>query len=239
MSNPERARDQQRRSLAWRFAINLLATLAWCGAMFWTRRPALDQFEICGFISLILAGLWAVLGWRMLTLMRRDPKPRRLRWVPAMAVAFLLAPYTFLRAGSDMFTLSLRYHLGRAGDAERVRAAFNQWVAAQPVSSMGSKLLFDQVTPDGTTLVAIPAAQYPPEVRYIHERFPSRFGMTWKDKDVDVARLDNVTVLTTTDIMIGPPGWEPKGGLTAWHRVRGSRRKLADGIWVQFGTYDK
>jgi len=39
--------------------------------------------------------------------------------------------------------------------------------------------------------------QLPAEVRYIHEQFPSRFGMTWKD----VAHLDNLSVLTTTDIL--------------------------------------
>lgn len=39
--------------------------------------------------------------------------------------------------------------------------------------------------------------------------------------------------------MIGPPGWQPQGGETLWDRITGSRRKLADGIWVQFGLYDK
>jgi hypothetical protein len=133
-------------------------------------------------------------------------------------------------------TLSLRYHLARAGGAEKVRAAFNQWVVSRPVfdASDGRKFLFAQAMPSGS-VVPLPGGQYPAEVRYIHERFPSRFGMTWKD----VAYLDNVSVLTTTDIMIGPPGWQPEGGVTVWHRIFGSRRKLADGIWVQFGTYNK
>jgi hypothetical protein len=232
----ERIAEEQRRSLAWCVAVAFLATLAWCLTMFWTRRPALDYFCIFGFMPLILAAVWVVLGWQMLAFMWRYPQSRRLRWIAVIVLAFLLAPYSLLRAGSDMFTLSLQYHLWRAGGADKVQAAFNQWVASQPVldTSDGRKLLFGQATPDGSIL-RIPAAQYPPEVRYIHERFPSRFGMTWKD----AAYLDNVSVLTTTDIMIGPPGWAPEGGVTAWHRIIGSRRKLADGIWVQFGTYNK
>jgi hypothetical protein len=236
MPKPVQTPEEQRRSLAWCFAIGLLATSAWCFTMFWTRRPALDYFCVFGFMPLILASVWVVLGWQMLALMRQCPPPRRLRWMALIILAFLLAPYSLLRAGSDMFTLSLRYHLGRAGGADNVRAAFNEWVANRPLydPSNGRKLLFSEVTPE-RSIVPLPAAQYPPEVRYIHERFPSRFGMTWKD----VAYIDNVSVLTTTDIMIGPPGWEPEGGVSVWHHATGSRRKLADGIWVQFGTYNK
>lgn len=231
----ERTPKEQRRSLAWCAGIALLATAAWCLTMFWTRRPALDYFCVCAFLPLILAAVWVVLGWQMLTLLRRHPQPRRLRWMAVTAIAFLLAPYSLLRAGSDMFTLSLRYHLWRAGGAEKVRAAFNHWVAGRPVFDPSNrKFLFDELTAD-RNIVRLPVTQLSPEVRYMHERFPSRFGMTWKD----VAYLDNVSVLTTTEIMIGPPGWEPEGGVTAWHRIIGSRRKVADGIWVQFGTYNK
>ena len=135
-----------------------------------------------------------------------------------------------------MFALSVRYHLARAGGADKVRAAFNQWIADRPVfdASNGRKLLFSQAMPGGN-IVSLPVGQYSKEVRCIHERFPSRFGMTWKD----VAYIDNVSVLTTTDIMIGPPGWEPENGTTIWNHIFGSRRKLADGIWVSIGTYNK
>lgn len=236
MPKPEQTPEQQRRGLAWCVAVSVFATLAWCLAMFWTRRPALDYFCIFAFTPVVLAAVWVVLGWETLALVRRHPPPRRLRWMAVITLAFLLAPYSLLRAGSDMFTLSLRYHLGRAGGAEKVRAAFNQWVAGRPVfdRSNGRKMLFRQVTADGS-IVRLTAAEQPPEVRYINARFPSRFGMTWDD----VAYLDNVSVLTTTDIMIGPPGWEPEGGVTVWHRIAGSRRRIADGIWVQFGTYNK
>lgn len=204
--------------------------------MFWTRRPALDYFCVLGFTRWILAIVWVVIGCKTLTLVRRHPPPRALRWIPVIVLAFLLAPYSLLRAGSDMFTFSVRYHLWRAGGPDEVRAAFNGWVASQPPydPSNGRKFLFSRVTPGGD-IIRLPAAEFPPEVRYIQERFPTRWGTTWND----VAFLDNVTVLTTTDIMIGPPGWEPEGDLTIWHRIIGSRRKLADGIWIQFGTYSK
>jgi len=228
--------QEQRRVLLWGVAVASIATLAWCFTMFWTRRPALDYFCVCAFIPWFLALAWLVLGWQLLALMRRHPQPRRLRLITITLLAFFLAPYSLLRAGSDMFTLSLRYHLWRAGGAEKVRGAFNQWVGGRPVydASNGRKLLFGQVTAGGN-IVRLPVTQLPPEVRYIHERFPSRFGITWND----VARLDNVSVFTTTDIMIGPPGWRPEGGATLWDHVTGNRRKLADGIWVSFGVYNK
>jgi len=228
--------EQHRRFLLWGVGVTLAVTFAWWFGMFWTCRPALDYFCVCGFLPLILAAVWVGLGWQLVALMRRYPQPHRFRLTAVILLAFFLAPYSLMRAGSDMFTLSLRYHLWRAGGAEKVRAAFNQWVASQPVDdpSNGRKLLFDQVIPNGK-IVRLPVSQLPPEVRYIHERFPSRFGATWQA----VAHLDNVSVLTTTDIMIGPPGWQPEGGATVWHHIIGSRRKVADGIWVAFGTYNK
>ena len=87
----------------------------------------------------------------------------------------------------------------------------------------------------GGNIVPLPSAQMPPEVRYIHEHFPTPLSRTWHD----AAHLDNVYVLTTTDIMIGPPGWEPEGGDKLLYRIVGSRRKLGDGVWLQFGVYAK
>jgi hypothetical protein len=232
----ERTPDRQRRGVAWCAAAALLATSAWCFAMFLARRPALDYFCVLGFAPLILAALWLVVGWQMLALVPRSPVSHRLRLAAAATLSLLLAPYVFVRAGSDMFTLSVRYHLVRAGGADKVRAAFNHWVAGRPAydRANGRKLLYAEVAPDGSA-VPLPEAAYPAVIRYIHERFPCRWGTT---RD-EVAVLDNVSVLTTTDIMIGPPGWEPEGGLTTWHRIIGSRRKLADGVWVQFGAYAK
>lgn len=228
--------EQQRRALTQAIAVVFLATLAWCFAMFWARVPALDYFCIFAVTPLFLATVWVILGARLLSLLWRYPHLRQARTIAVVAVAFLLAPYCLLRAGTDMFTLSLRYHVARAGGAEKVQAAFNHWVASRPVFEQGdgSRFLYLERTPDGRT-VPLPAAQYPPEVRYIKERFPSRFGMSRND----VAYIDNVSVFTTTYIAIGPPGWEPEGGITLLDRVLGSRRKIADGIWVTFGTYNK
>jgi hypothetical protein len=232
----ERTPDEQRRILLWWVAVTAMATFAWLLAMFWTRRPALDYFCVCGFLPLLFGLIWPVLGWQLLTLARRYRQPHRHRLVAVILLAFFLGPYSLMRAGSDMFTLSVRYHLWRAGGAEKVRAAFNQWVASQPLydPSNGRKLVFDQVKPGGN-IVPLPVAQMPAEVRYIHRQFPTGLSMTWDD----VAHLDSVSVLTTTDIMIGPPGWEPDGGEKILYRIVGSRRKLADGIWVQFGVYAK
>lgn len=228
--------EEQRRVLLWCVAVTTVVMLAWWFAMFWTRRPAIDYLCVCAFMPGFLASAWLVLGWQLLMLLRRYPQPHRLRLILVMLLTFFLSPYSLMRAGSDAFTVSVRYHLWRAGGADKVRASFNQWVAGQPVYDAGSgrKLLFAQATSEGD-LAALPTTAFPPEVRYFHDRFPSRFGMTWRD----VAYLDNVSVLTTTDIMIGPPGWEPEGGATLWGHVLGSRRKLADGIWVQFGMYRK
>lgn len=232
----ERTPEEQRRGLLWWVAITSLATFIWWFAMFWTRQPALDYFCVSAFLPLLFASIWLALGWQLLTLVRRYAQPHQLRLIAVILLAFFLAPYCPIRAGSDMFTLSVRYHLWRAGGAAKVRAAFNQWVASQPVDAPGDdqKMLFAQVKPGGN-IVPLPVAQLPAEVRYIHRQFPSRFGMTSND----VAYLDNVSAFTTTDIMIGPPGWQPQGGETLWDRITGSRRKLADGIWVQFGLYDK
>lgn len=219
-------------------AVGLMATLAWWLAMFWTGQPAIDSPFFFAFLPFVFFVIWPNLGWHLLRLTRRHPQPHRRRMTALILLAFFLGPYSMMRAGCDMFTLSVRYHLWRAGGAERVRAAFNQWVAAQPPEGPGSdqKMLFAQLKPGGN-IVRFPAAQLPPEVRYIHKQFPSRFdfGAAWKN----VAHLDNVYALTTTDILIGPPGWEPQGGETLWNRITGDRRKVADGIWVQFGLYDK
>jgi hypothetical protein len=230
--------EQERRFLLWCIAITFLAMVAWCFTMFWTRRPALDYFCVFAFTPMILATVWVILGWQLLSLIRRYPQPHRRRMIAVVILAFLLAPYSLIRAGADMFTLSVRYHLWRAGGADKVRIAFNQWVATRPeYDATGRKMLFDQLTPGtgGGNIVRLPVTQFPPEVRYMHERFPSRFGTTWED----VAYLDNVTALTTTDIMIGPAGWEPDGDLSLWSQITGSRRKVADGIWIQFGVYNK
>jgi hypothetical protein len=232
----ERTPEEQRRGLMRCVAVTSVAMFIWMVAMFWTRRPALDYFCICGFLPLLFALNWPILGWQLLTLTRRYSQPHRRRLIAVVLLAFFLGPYSMVRAGCDMFTLSVRYHLWRAGGAEKVRAAFNQWVASQPPEGPGSdqKMLFTQLKPGGN-VVPLPLAQLPPAVRYMNKQFPSRFGMVWKD----VADLDNVYALTTTDILIGPPGWEPDGGETLWNRITGNRRKLADGIWVQFGLYDK
>ena len=126
-----------------------------------------------------------------------------------------------------MFALSVRYHLWRAGGAAKVRAEFNQWVAARS----SSEFLFVNM-PNGAP---VPVTALPPAVRYMNDHFPSRFGVPWHG----IAEVDNVVVLTTTNIMIGPPGWEPEGGVSIWDRLWGSRRKLADGIWLQVGSYSK
>lgn len=214
----------------------LIATVAWMIAMFLTRRPAIDDFCVLGFTPFILAILWFSLGWNLLTLMWQHRTPTRLWLIALVVMAFLLAPYSFFRAGRDMFSLSVRYHLWRAGGAEKVQSAFNQWVAAQPLVEKGNgeKDLFHQQKPDGS-MEPISLEQMPAEVRYIHEKYPSRFGTSWND----VARIDNVTVLTMANILIGPPGWQPEGNVTFWDQLTGSRRKLADGIWVTFRTYDK
>lgn len=228
--------EEQRRLMLRCVGFALVATVAWCVAMFWTGRPALDYFCVCSAIPLLLAGLWVTFGWQLLTVVRRYPQLRR-RWLTMLiGVCFVMAPYVLTRAGADMFTLSVRYHVWRAGGADRVRAAFNQWVAAQPAVGQQSdeKYLFDRWTASGD-LVRLPVSQMPAEVRYIHEHFRSRFGISWKG----VAHLDNVSALTTTDIMIGPPGWEPDGPETVWSRITGSRRKVGDGIWIGFGVYDK
>jgi hypothetical protein len=204
--------------------------------MFWTGRPALDYFCVCSFIPLLLAGLWVTFGWQLLAVVRRYPELRR-RWVTVLiGLCFVMAPYVLMRAGADMFTLSVRYHVWRAGGAARVRAAFNQWVAAQPAvgQQIEEKYLFARWT--GSGLVRLPVSQMPAEVRYIHAHFRSRFDdRSWNG----VAHLENLTALTTTDIMIGPPGWKPGGGETLWSQVTGSRRKVGDGIWIEFGVYDK
>jgi hypothetical protein len=228
--------EHQRRALVQAIALAFLATLVWCFAMFWARVPALSYFCIFALTPMFLAGVWVILGAWLLSLLWRYPHLRQARTIAVTAVAFLLAPYCLLRAGTDMFTLSLRYHLARAGGAEKVQAAFNHWVANRPVIDEGDgrRLLFRDIAPDGS-VVPVPETQYPLEVRYISDRFPSRFGFIRGD----VAYIDNVSVFTTTYIAIGPPGWEPEGGITLWNRVLGSERKIADGIWVAFGTYDK
>lgn len=232
---PEPTPEEQCRILLCGVAIAFLATFAWWFTMFGTRRPALHYFFICAFLPGILAFIWLTLGCKLLILMRRHPQLHRRRLIALMLLAFFLAPYS-LRAGPDMFTFSVHYHLWRAGGADQVRAAFNQWVASQPVFHPGSgeKLLFHQLTPGGN-IVPLPATQLPKEVRYIHDKFPSTFGTTLND----VAHLHSVSVFTTTDIMIGPPGWQPNGGATFWGLITGNRRKVADGIWIEFGLYNK
>jgi hypothetical protein len=229
--------DERRRYLLWSVAVAFAVTLLWCFGMFWTCRPGLDQFCVLGFMPLILAAVWVSLGRQMLKLRRRIPEAHRKRWLALILLAFFLAPYSLLRAGRDMFTLSVRYHLWRAGGAEKVRAEFNQWVAARPFLSPATeqKLLFDDRVPGSGTLAPVPVNQLPVGVRYMHEHFPSRFGMSCKG----VAKLDNVTVLTTTTIMIGPPGWSPEGEIGVLGHVMGSRRRIADGVWVGFGVYSK
>lgn len=226
----------ERRSLLVFFSIALFATTLWWATLFLLRRPAIDYLCICIGLPFFFAGLWSVIGWELLKMMRRFPEFRRRSVAALTLLAFLLAPYSLLRAGSDMFSLSVRYHLWRAGGADKVRNAFNQWVASRPFydASNGRKLLFSDLK-SGGSIERLSPTELPTEVRYINARFPSRFGMTWDD----VAKLDNVYVLTTTDIMIGPPGWEPDGDLPLWRHLTGSRRQLADGIWIWFGTYDK
>lgn len=135
-----------------------------------------------------------------------------------------------------MVALSVRFHLWRAGGARKVQTEFNQWLAARPkLDPTGrQKFLFWDASPGGN-MVPVPPAKLPPSVRYMYTHCPTRFGISYDG----VSRLDNVCVLTTTDIMIGPPGWEPPSGATVVDLITGSRRKLADGIWLEIGTYDK
>jgi hypothetical protein len=75
----------------------------------------------------------------------------------------------------------------------------------------------------------------PSEVRYIDQQFPSRFGMTRKE----VAHLDNVRRFHHDRHHDRPARLATEGGATLWDHITGRRRKLADGIWVQFGVYAK
>jgi hypothetical protein len=227
---------QERRQLAWIVSVMLLLTFVWMFTMFLTRRPALDYFCVLAFTPLVLAMIWGVVGWLSFELLRRHPASHRRRLVSVGVVCFLLAAYTVPRAGKDMFTLSLRYHLWRAGGAENVRAAFIQWAPTHPDydPKTGVRPLFLQKTARGN-FVPIPSAQLPPLVTYIHERYPDRWGSAQNG----VVRISYVYVLTTTDITIGPRGWRPNRRATFWEHVTGSRRQLADGIWLQFGMYDK
>ena len=188
--------------------------------MFLTCRPAIGYLCICAFAPLILAGTWSALGWQLLTHVRRFSPPHHALLRALVAIAFVLVPYILFRAGGDMFTLSVRYHLWRAGGAQKVQAEFNQWVAVRPSNpSSQEKYLFFDVPPGGGITTPIAAAKFPPAVRYMHQHFPTSFGMSWDG----VARIDNVSVLTMTDIMIGPPGWEPPGGASIWDHLTGSR----------------
>lgn len=231
----ELAPEEQRRVLLRLFAIAAVATLGWWFTLFWTRQPALGYFCVCAFLPGIFGMVWFGLGWQLLNLVRRGSQPKQRRLVGLMLFAFSLAPYSLMRAGSDMFTLSVRYHLWQAGGADKVRDAFNGWVASRPAfDPNGGKWLFEEVNPAGN-IVRVPVAQLPREVGYMLKRFPSRAGMTSKD----VAYLDNVSVFTTTSIMIGPKGWQPDGGATVWNHLIGNRRQVGDGIWIGFGVYNK
>ena len=226
--------EQERRFVLWFFGVTLTIWISWCVAMFLNCRPAIDYPFVLAFASPVLGAVWLALGWQVLTLTRRNPSERRFFFRSLMVACFLLAPYTLMRTGGDVFALSVRYHLRRAGGADKVRSEFNQWVAARAASRGG--FLFYDVAPGGGAMVPVPAASLPPSVRYMDDHFPSRSGgMTWNG----IARLDEVTAFTDTVIMIGPPAWEPDQGAGVIAHITGSRRKLADGIWLEIGTYDK
>jgi len=228
--NPE----QDRRFLLWFFGVMAGIWIAWCAAMFVKRGPAIDEPFPLAFASPLLGVCWFVLGGHFITLMRRNRTERRYCFRLLIIVCFCLAPYTMMRAGGDVFALSLRYHLWRAGGADRVRAEFNQWVATR--AAAGREWLFLDAPAGGGNLVPVPASSLPPAVRYIHEHFYSRFGGTMWNGAAD---LDDVTALTYTVIRIGPPGWEPDGGVGVIDSITGSRRRIADGIWLDVRTYDK
>ena len=228
--------EQLRRTLLWSVGGAVAATIAWLLGMFFTCQPALDFLCICAFAPIVLAAVWVGLGLQLLTFVSRYPQRRRFLFWSLIVAAFLLPPYILMRAGGDMFTLSFRYHLWRAGGVAKVRAEFSQWLASRPSMSSqdDEKMMFHDVTP-GRGTVLVPVGKLPASVRYLHDHFPSRFGISRNG----VARLDNVTVFTTTYIMIGPPGWEPQGGASVWDHIVGRRHKVADGIWIDIGTYDK
>lgn len=225
-----------RRGLVWCVGVAGVLTLGWWVAMFWSCRPGVDYFCVLGFMPLALAGVWGALGWMLVKFLREYPGLGRRGMLLLAVVAFVMAPYNYVRAGAHMFSLSVRYHLWRAGGAEKVRGEFNQWVAAQAAyeKSGGRKLLLGVGGPGGT-VVAWPAVRMPGGVRYMRAQFPSRFGMTLRGA-ID---LDNVTFFTASDIWIGPPGWKLGTGVDFWSAVTGRRRRIADGIWVEIGTYAK
>jgi len=225
---------QYRNVLLWMMGVALAATVAWWVAMFCTCQPNVG-YCVFFFTPLLLGAIWVSLAWQLLTFVRQYPQPRRRLFWAIIGVAFFLGPYNFFRAGGDMFELSVRFHLWRAGGAQKVQAQFNQWLARRPASGNHERQLFGDFPPAGGSYVPVPASKLPPAVRYMHRHFPSRLDMG----SDDVANLDNVYVLTTTNIMIGPPGWEPQGGADWRDHVFGGHRKVADGIWVMIGMYDK
>lgn len=232
--------EQQRRATSWWFGILLVCTVAYWSVMFWTCQPAVDQFCLGPFIPLALTALWAMLSWQMRKVRRREEPARPRLWLALNLVALLLAPYSLLRADNDMFALGVRYRLWRAGGAAAVQNAFATWMASRPKEPDGRFMLFVNVAPRagggrGGNYVPVPPAQYPPPVRYIHEHIRSRFGMG----EAGVARLDNVAFPNTADVYIGPPGWEPPGETRWMEHVMGTRRKVADGIWIDVGIYSK
>jgi hypothetical protein len=224
---------QYRNVLLWFMGVALAGTVAWWVAMFCTCRPNVGDCVFV-FTPLVLGATWVSMGWQLATFVRKYPQPRRWVFRAIIGIAFLLGPYNFFRAGGDMFELSVRFHLWRAGGARKVQTEFNQWVASRPADGHG-KQLFGDFPPTTGSYVPIPVTKLPPTVRYMHRHFPSRLDMA----SDDVADLDNVSVLTTTNILIGPPGWEPQGGADWRDHIFGGRRKVADGIWVMIGVYDK
>ena len=229
--------EEERRVLAISAAVLLGITVAYWAGLFWRCRPALELFCLGPFMPWILTIAWGWAGWNLLAATRRHPPEKRHRlWIAAGIAALLLAPYSLIRADNDMFALGVRYRIWEAGGTEQVRADMSQWIATRPArpGPIETKWLFTDYAPDGTGS-RTPRSTMPASVAHLRDHIPWRFGSVLDD----VAYFDGVSFPNTGKVTFGPPGWEPKGRISLWNHICGGRRKIADGIWIDVGFYNK